>query len=520
MKLKLSTTLALTITLSVQLSYSQTLGTVNGYTKISDTQGNFTGTLLDNDYWSNCYHIGDINNDGIEDMAVGQITCADGGYNHGCVWILFMNANGTVNSHQKISSTQGNFTGTLLNDDRFGTSVTGLGDLNNDGVNDIAVGAYYDSESSTHTGAVWILFLNSNGTVNSHQKISETQGGIVGLTANRFFGASVAGLGDLDGDGNEDIAVGSPQYDNDGGTYRGCVWILFLNSNGTVSAQQKINDYNGNFGVTLDNSDYFGYGLANIGDIDDDGVNDISACARWDDDGGVDRGAIYIIMMNTDGTAKNVQKISDTQGGFMGTLQDGDRFGQFTAGLGDVDGDSIPDIAVSQFFDDGGGFERGAIHILYLNNDGTVKAEQKISDTQGGFTGVLSDSDRFGLGLTSMGDLNSDGVLDLAVGAQQDDDGGANRGAVYILNVEADITGFEEHADEALSIYPNPTMDIVHVETPGPFTYQLLDMNGKLVIEGEGMDQCEFSTRALAIGAYQLRITTEQLVMKRRIIKK
>ena len=76
----------------------------------------------------------------------------------------------------------------------------------------------------------------------------------------------------------------------------------------------------------------------------------------------------------------------------------------------------------------------GAVWMLLLKSDGTVKSHQKISDTEGGFTGGLDDDDWFGVaGVASLGDLDGDGRGDLAVGAPHDDDGGANRGAVWIL---------------------------------------------------------------------------------------
>jgi len=66
-------------------------------------------------------------------------------------------------------------------------------------------------------------------------------------------------------------------------------------------------------------------------------------------------------------------------------------------------------------------------------SDGTVGSFQKISDTEGGFLGDLDNNDRFGITLKNIGDLNSDGITDIAVGAFFDDDGGTNRGAFYIL---------------------------------------------------------------------------------------
>ena len=89
----------------------------------------------------------------------------------------------------------------------------------------------------------------------------------------------------------------------------------------------------------------------------------------------------------SDGKVEVEQKVSFTQGGFGGFLEDNDNFGVSVAELGDLDGDGIGDVAVGAALDDDGGPGRGAVWIVFLNTDGTVKAEQKISDTQGGFTG-------------------------------------------------------------------------------------------------------------------------------------
>ncbi len=126
------------------------------------------------------------------------------------------------------------------------------------------------------------------------------------------------------------------------------------------------------------------------------------------------------------------QKISDTDGGFTGILVNFDWLGTSMASLGDLDGDGVGDLAVGAPGDNDGGLQRGAVWILFLNTDGTVKSHQKISDTEGGFTGELDDGDLFGVSVESLGDLDGDGpsALTLAVGAQVDDDGGENRGAV------------------------------------------------------------------------------------------
>ena len=409
-------------------------GIVLLHQKISDTEGGFIGILDNSDNFGiSVASLGDLDGDGVGDLAVGAYGDDDGGANRGAVWVLFLNPDGTVKSQQKISDLQGGFIGILDNGDRFGTSVASLGDLDGDGVGDLAVGALSDDDGGDARGAVWVLFLNADGTVKSHQKISSTEGDFTGiLDDSDVFGWSLASLGDLDGDGVGDLAVGAI-LDDDGGDARGAVWVLFLNSDGTVKAHQKFSDIQGGFTGSLDDGDGFGWSVASLGDLDGDGVGDLAVGALRDDDGGDARGAVWVLFLNPDGTVKSHQKISNTEGGFTGILDDFDNFGVSVASLGDLDGDGVGDLAVGAFLDDGPGTDRGAVRVLFLNADGTVKAHEKISHTQGGFTGTLDNGDRFGVSVTSLGDLDGDRVADLAVGAQLDDDGGINRGAVWVL---------------------------------------------------------------------------------------
>ena len=70
------------------------------------------------------------------------------------------------------------------------------------------------------------------------------------------------------------------------------------------------------------------------------------------------------------------------------------------------------------------GTKRGAVWILFMNRDGSVKNHTKISSTEGGFDGILDDGDNFGYSVSWISDFDGDGVPDLAVGASRDDDGG------------------------------------------------------------------------------------------------
>ena len=193
--------------------------------------------------------------------------------------------------------------------------------------------------------------------------------------------------------------------------------VMLAGNFGEVTSFSKISDTAGNFAAALDNADELGTAVTSLGDLNGDGIADMAVGATGDDDGGTDRGAVYVLFMNSNGTVNSSQKISNTAGGFTAVLDDGDNFGNSLTNLGDLDGDGVTDIAVGAIGDDDGGSDRGAVYILFMNSDGTVKSHQKISDTAGAFTGLLDDDDQFGHAVTELGDLDGDGVLDLAIGA-------------------------------------------------------------------------------------------------------
>jgi len=314
----------------------------------------------------------------------------------------------------------------------------------------IIFGTFQESQSAPDTSIV-----------KSFQKISDTTGNFfpTPLDDGDHFSHGLADIGDLDGDGVGDIAVGA-EFDDDGcpldnpSTFstdesdcnKGAVYILFLNKDGTVKSHQKISDTEGGFDAKLDNKDRFGYQVTNIDDLDGDGIQDLAISAIFDDDGGLSKGAVYILFMKTDGTVKSHQKISNTKGGFTASLDKKDLFATDVTNLGDLDGDEVQDLAVSAMNDDDGcpvtklNCNKGAIYILFLNKDGTVKSHQKISETEGGFGGDLEANDFFGHAISVVNDLNNDGITDLAVGANKDDDGGNGRGAIYILFLNKDGT--------------------------------------------------------------------------------
>jgi len=246
-------------------------------------------------FGSSLANLGDLDGDGIQDIAVGEAFNDDGGVDNGAVWILFLNQDGSVKDSYKINEAAfGN--GNELDGDWFGYSLANLGDLDGDGIQDIAVGEAFNDDGGESNGAVWILFLNESGGVKTEYKINEAAFGNGNELDESQFGISVANLGDLDGDGIQDIAVGE-HLNDDGDTANGAVWILFLNQDGGVKDEYKINESRFGNGNELDR-DSFGSSLANLGDLNGDGVVDLAVGEHLNDDGGPSNGAVWILFLD------------------------------------------------------------------------------------------------------------------------------------------------------------------------------------------------------------------------------
>ena len=376
----------------------------------------------------NLYHapanLGDFDGDGIDDLVVTSRGLS-GQNQPGSVYIHRMNADGTVRETTSFSISSPN----------FGTDVDAIGDVNGDGVTDLVVGS---NVADGGNGAVFVVFLNSDGSMQSNVKIGTNLNGGPPLTDDNIFGGSVSGIGDLDGDGTPDVSVGAYLR---GGT--GAVFVLHLNADGTVREYNEIrNGLNGLPSETLSSGDAFGYRVEGIGDLDGDGVGDMAVQSPGGDSG---RGKIHLLLMNRDGTVKDVKNLTSGING-VPVINVGDSFGRGIAAIDDIDGNGIDDIFVGVRGDDTGGADRGAAYLLFLNADGIVADYRKIAgDLNGG--PPLTDGDAFGDRIASIGDLNGDGISEIAVMAGGDDTGNPNQGALHVLFL-----------DEA---NPKPTLDAI-----------------------------------------------------------
>jgi len=357
--------------------------------------------------WFGCAvsSVGDMNGDGVGDMAVGACgspgsIAATSGVNQGSVQLLFLAGDVTAGGGSAegpttvVSSVKIPAVGSTLQNElntnadsmvggRFGTAVCALGDVNGDGTVDLAVGAPFDHNGGVRRGALYILLLNSAGGVLSWSKIASSA--MVPLSNGDYLGMSCSTLGDMDGDGVTELAVGAPQSDGSSSTGTGYIIIMFLNSAGALKGATRITnaDDGSGFGAgagaisALSSGDEFGWSLALIGGslsvngsqlslgAADDTANKVLAVGapgHAASASALRQGAVYLVFLTAAGISQGFQRISSgvwgtpSQGlsgrstvdgaGFAGSLKAGDRFGSSVSMAGDVNGDGVLDLLV------------------------------------------------------------------------------------------------------------------------------------------------------------------------------
>jgi hypothetical protein len=391
-------------------------------------------------------NLGDLDGDGVTDIAIGSVGDDDGAEDAGAVWIALLNADRSVRASRKISELSGGLVADLQRTDGFGRALTGLGDLDGDGVPDLAVGANEDDTGGYNAGKVYVLFLTRQGTVRAQHEISAQSGDALALVprAGSQLGSSLAGMGDVDGDGIPDLAIGA--------RYEDSVQVCFMRRDGTVRAATNLSyGLNGFTDSATSSSDFFGMSCANMGDFDGDGVNDLLVGAfgrRIHFQNYV--GGQYLLLLRPDGTCKrwyyygteNLNPRTQT----LGAHYD---LGTACAGIGDVDGDGVLDLATGAQregalwgLDREESTNQGAVYVLLLNANGTVKTCQRIGDRAGGLDVRLDHGARWGESLAALGDLDGNGRLDIAVGSRFV----LGTGAVYLC----ELRGAETPAPPAL----------------------------------------------------------------------
>ncbi len=370
----------------------------------------YCGDQLGAEFGAAVSSAGDVNGDGFDDVLIGAPKYDQDSIKGGAVFAFYGSAGG-------LETVPGWTASSDLKGARFGAAISGAGDVNGDGFDDVIIGAYHyngelpDESKQPEEGRVFLYYGSAAG-------LSPNPGWLVeGNQSYAQLGYAVSRAGDVNGDGFDDVIIGARWFSHIYLT-EGAALVFLGSVDGPGNTPAWIAT-GGQAGAA------FGSAVSTAGDINGDGFDDVIIGAPMlDTAAGEDTGAAYVYLGSASGLAS--LPVWDVAGPHAGA-----EFGAAVSTAGRVNNDSFADVVIGAPAAAINLAGEGAAYLFFGTSTGLASAP-------GWLAAGEQENARFGAAVSHTGDINQDGLDEFIVGAPFFSGDQASEGAIFIYSLGGD----------------------------------------------------------------------------------
>jgi hypothetical protein len=385
---------------------------------LGDADASFLGEGPNNQASHDVFGIGDVNGDGIDDFAIGVKFANDGGIRAGKVYVFFGRTQGWI-PNTSCAAADVKLIGEGPTSEA--AHVNGLGDVNGDGIDDIGIGAGFNDQVGDNAGKVYVIFGRHDADWPAQMSMADADASYLGEMAGDWAGHRIAGAGDVNNDGLDDILIGASNRDQDGVADRGICYLIFGKRNGWTVNVSLANADASFLGPSLKTAN-LGWTVAGPGDVNGDHIDDLLI-------GAAGKSLVYIIFGKATGWQRNTL-IEAEANVTLTSVNAQDFAGADLRSAGDVNNDGINDIIIGAYGNDQVAVNAGKAYLLYGRTEWPTT--MPLASAEAIFTGEKTE-DLAGFSVAGGGDVNHDGSDDVLIAACENDQNGLNAGKIYMF---------------------------------------------------------------------------------------
>ena len=378
---------------------------------------------------------GDVNGDGYDDFLIGAYLFDPPGLiNAGKVYLVLGRSAADWGLAFNLADADASFIGEASYDYAAST-LSGAGDVNGDGYDDFLIGAYGNDDAGPDAGKAYLVLGRPGADWGNDISLGDADATFLGESSHHWAGYSVAGAGDTNEDGYDDLLIGA-FFNDDSAVNAGKAYLVL----GLADADWG-QDFNlaGADAAFLGESanDYAGYTVADAGDVNGDGLGDFLIGAAYNDEGGSEAGEAYLILGRTTADWGTSFSLSNADASFRGrNAHDPASFALSSAG--DVNRDRYDDFLIgAHLYDHSDALTDTGRAYLVLGRPSGWQLDRSLVDLAAAkdilaFDGEAA-QDQGATDLSGGGDVNGDGFADFLVGAPYNGENADRSGKVYLM---------------------------------------------------------------------------------------